>query len=189
MGKTKTRRRSSHTNSSETVDQHDQLHESLDGHDQTNQETTFAKMLEMQQQIFQKCLQSFMETTNTRFDNFLIDTTKTISELKQSLQYKQHEVEDLKTQMSKNQPLNTADVACMKEQLHRVEDNIDHIENQSRRNNVRIDGVPEEANETWEKLKRWLNSKLQNLFYSPNRGRPDQDRTCAPNRSVKSERW
>ena len=39
----------------------------------------------------------------------------------------------------------------MKEQLRRVEDNIDYIENQSRRNNVRIDGVPEEANETWEK--------------------------------------
>ena len=27
------------------------------------------------------------------------------------------------------------------------------------------------------------------LFDSPNRGRPDEDRTCAPNRSFKSERW
>ena len=183
MGKTtKTRRRSSHTNSSATVEQHDQLHdESLDGHDQTNQETTFTKMLEMQQQ---------METTNTRFDNFLTDTTKTIAELKQSLQYTQHEVEDLKTQMSKNQPLNTTDVACMKEQLRRVEDNIDYIENQSRRNNVRIDGVPEEANETWEKTEEMVKQQMtKNLFDSPNRGRPDQDRTCAPNRSFKSERW
>ena len=53
MGKTtKTRRRSSHTNSSATVEQHDQLHdESLDGHDQTHQETTFTKMLEMQQVV------------------------------------------------------------------------------------------------------------------------------------------
>ena len=169
MGKTtKTRRRSSHTNSSATVEQHDQLHdESLDGHDQTNQESTFTKMLEIQQQIFQKCLQSFMETTNTRFDNFLIDTTKTIAELKQSLQYTQHEVEDLKTQMSKNQPLNTADVACMKEQLRRVEDNIDYIENQSRRNNVRIDGIPEEANETWEQTEEMVKQQMTKTFSIP----------------------
>ena len=39
----------------------------------------------------------------------------------------------------------------MKEQLRKVEDKIDHIENQSRRNNARIDGIPEEDNETWEK--------------------------------------
>ena len=159
MGKTtKTRRRSSHTNSSATVEQHDQLHdESLDGHDQTHQETTFTKMLEMQQQIFQKCLQSFMETTNTRFDNFLIDTTKTIAELKQSLQYTQHEVEDLKTQMSKNQPLNTADVACMKEQLRRVEDNILKINPDV--TTYALTAYQKRPTKLGKKLKRWLNSK------------------------------
>ena len=126
----RTRRRSTNTNSSTPVDQH----KSLDGHDVTNKETTFTMMLEIQKQMFQKCLQSFMESTNTRFDNFLIDTTKTISDFTQRLQYTQNEVADLKAEMSKmkNQPLNSApDVACMKEQLRRVEDNIDYIENQS----------------------------------------------------------
>ena len=150
----KTRRRSTNANSSMDVDQHDQ-HDSLDGNDITNKDTTtFTHMLEMQQNIFQKCIQSFMEGTNTRFDNFIIDTTKTIADLKQSLQYTQNEVADLKAEMSKmnNQPLNSAtDVVCMKEQLRKVEDNIDYIENQSRRNNASIDGIPEEDNETWGK--------------------------------------
>ena len=66
--------------------------------------------------------------------------------------------------MSKNQPLNTADVACMKEQLRRVEDNIDYIENQSRRNNVRIDGVPEEANETWGKTEEMVKQQMTKTF-------------------------
>ena len=107
-----------------------------------------------------------METTNTRFDNFLIDTTKTIAELKQSLQYTQHEVEDLKTQMSKNQPLNTADVACMKHNYAESR-TIDYIENQSRRNNVRIDGVPEEANETWGKTEEMVKQQMTKTFSIP----------------------
>ena len=58
----------------------------------SSKETTFTKMLEMQQQIFQKCLQSFMECKITRIENVLIDTTKTIADLKQSLLYTQNEV-------------------------------------------------------------------------------------------------
>ena len=97
----KTRRSSTNANNSMDVDQHDQ-HDSLDGNDITNKDTTIlTQMLEMQQNIFLKCIQSFMESTNRRFDNFIIDTTKTIADLKQSLQYTHNEVADLKAEMSK----------------------------------------------------------------------------------------
>ena len=66
--------------------------------------------------------------------------------------------------MLKNQPLNTADFACMKEQLRIVEDNVDYIENQSRRNNVRIDCVPEEGNETWENTAEMVTQQMTKPF-------------------------
>ena len=47
-------------------------------------------------------------------------------------------------------------------------DKMEYLENQSRRNNIRIDGIPEEPNETWEdtesKAKVALESKLNLPF-------------------------
>ena len=48
---------------------------------------------------------------------------------------------------------------------------MEYLENQSRRNNIRIDGIPEEPDETWEdtesKAKVALESKLNLPFNSP----------------------
>lgn len=38
----------------------------------------------------------------------------------------------------------------IQEDLNQQEERIEYLENQRRRNNVRIDGIPEEENETWE---------------------------------------
>ena len=52
--------------------------------------------------------------------------------------------------------------------LHKYEEKLQYLENQSRRNNVRIDGIPEEDNETWlnteTKAKELLQEKLHFSF-------------------------
>ena len=77
MGKTaaKTRSVSQSNSGAEQLDQHEET--------ATIHEATFNKLLEMQQNIFQKCLQSFMESTNTRIDNFMAETIKSMSDLTQ----------------------------------------------------------------------------------------------------------
>ena len=54
--------------------------------------------------------------------------------------------------------------------LHKHGEKLEYLDNQSRRNNVRIDGIPEEDNETWlnteTKAKEVLQEKL-NLSFEP----------------------
>ena len=45
--------------------------------------------------------------------------------------------------------------------LHKHEGKLKYLENQSRRNNVRIDGIPEEDNETWLNTETQANEVLQ----------------------------
>ena len=49
----------------------------------------------------------------------------------------------------KLQDLNSA-IEEIQDDLDHQEEQMEYLENQSRRNNVRIDGIPEEDNETWE---------------------------------------
>ena len=84
-------------------------------------------------------------------------------ELKSSLQFIQKDVEDLKPvtkQMTKigkelGEVQAQADFHC---------DKMEYLKNQSRRNNIGIDGIPEKPDETWEdsesKAKVALESKL-----------------------------
>ena len=59
-------------------------------------EDMFEKLLQMQQSTFQACLQSFVETTNKRFDNLVRNNAKEIAELRASVQFTQKETDDMK---------------------------------------------------------------------------------------------
>ena len=54
--------------------------------------------------------------------------------------------------------------------LHKHDEKLEYLENQRRRNNIRIDGIPEEDNESWlnteTKVKEALHEKL-NLSFEP----------------------
>ena len=113
-------------------------------------EDMFEKLLQMQQSTFQACLQSFVEATNKRFDNLVRNNAKEIAELRASVQFTQKDTDDMKQAVrSQSEQVRTnirgIDAAAQRE----IEDGIDYIENQTRRNNLRIDGVIESPAETW----------------------------------------
>ena len=51
--------------------------------------------------------------------------------------------------------------------FRRMDDNIDYLENQSRRNNLRIDGVKERAEETWADTEQALRKVLETDLKMP----------------------
>ena len=59
-------------------------------------EDMFENLLQMQQSTYQACLQSFVEATNKRFDNLVINNTKGIAELRASVHFTLKETYDMK---------------------------------------------------------------------------------------------
>ena len=66
---------------------------------------------------------------------------KNLCHIKASLEFSQTEIEDLKPLRHK---LKEAE-----ENLIRVHNSMECLENQSRRNNIRVSGIPESPGETW----------------------------------------
>ena len=103
-------------------------------------EDMFEKLLQMQQSTFQACLQSFVEASNKRFDNLVRNNAKEIAELRASVQFTQKETDDMKqAARSQSEQVRTnirgIDAAAAAAQRE-IEDGIDYIENQTRRNNL-----------------------------------------------------
>ncbi|CAH3172695.1 unnamed protein product [Porites evermanni] len=96
---------------------------------------TLKQMLDVQQSMLKTLFDSFISTVNARVDK-LADS---VASLKASLEFTQKDVGDLSFLKSK-------------------------LENQSRRNNIRVFGIPESAGETWEmaetKVKDAIKEKL-----------------------------
>ena len=92
--------------------------------------STFFKHMVMQQTAFHACLQSFLEATNKRFDDVVRETAMDAAELKASLQFTQNEYiyDNIKKSLYEKS---------------------DVLENQTGRNNQRIDGVAEGNADTW----------------------------------------
>jgi len=78
-----------------------------------------------------------------------VELHKAIYDLKASLEFSQHEIDTLKENMKSRD-------ASVKS----LTDNIDYLENASRRNNIRVDGLPEDRYETWDTTEM----KLRNSF-------------------------
>ena len=116
------------------------------------QQVSFEKMLDVQQKAFQACLQSFVEANNKRVDELVREHAREVADLRMSLQYTQREVDEIKTTIHTqsdrlcNTIRDVEQVSCAQRE---TEDGLDYVENQTRRNNLRIDGVAEIAAENW----------------------------------------
>lgn len=128
------------------------------------QKAQYEDLLRRQQSTFQSFITSIMDSTNKRMDNLI----REIQEIKDSLQYSQAEIIDYKTNQH-SMSLNIKEVVVKMDRLESVMSTIvkksDSLENQSRRNNILIDGVPDNKQESWsqceKKVREILKDKLK----------------------------
>ena len=139
----------------------------------------FKKILETQQEAFRSFMQTYMDCTNKRIDNFIQETTRSITELKSSLEFSQAEILDMKTK----QNLDSVQLKKMSEDLNlatvglkKLEDSCDYLENQSRRNNLRIDRIPENQGETWAQTEDLVKDKMRTALDIPEAASIEVDR-------------
>ena len=87
-----------------------------------------------------------------RVDELVREHAREVADLRMSLQYTQREIEEMKmiihsqSDRLSNTTRDVEQVTCAQREM---EDGIDYVENQTRRNNLRIDGVAEIAAENW----------------------------------------
>ncbi|KAK2172428.1 hypothetical protein NP493_959g00004 [Ridgeia piscesae] len=74
--------------------------------DETESQDAFVqKLLQVQQDVFQTCLQSAIVEINRRVDHFMRETTTSLTELRVSLQYAQMQVDELSAKQNNMTPL------------------------------------------------------------------------------------
>lgn len=130
------------------------------GGDQFVSMATLNEMLKVQERKFKTMFES---SVNERIDSVV----KSVEELKASLAFSQASIDDLQESVTK--------ITKMEDQLDDIQQCLDkhvgkigYLENHSRRNNIRIDGVPEESSESWSVtegiVKKVLSEKLHLEF-------------------------
>ena len=113
--------------------------------------TTVRSLLVVQESMLKTLLESVVNGINARMD----DLERSVSDIKASLEFSQTEIEDLKPLRPK---LKEAE-----ENLIRVHNSIEYLENQSRRNNIRVSGIPESPGQRCgmiQKIKRQRRSRV-----------------------------
>ena len=109
--------------------------------------------------------ESLLSSVNMRIDTVV----KSVAELKASLECSQQDIDDL---MEAADAIDNMDeeLEDIQRGLHKQEEKLEYLENQSRRKNIRIDGILKEDNESWPtteaKVKEALHEKL-NLSFEP----------------------
>ena len=130
------------------------------------QQATFQQVVDAQTKAFQACLQTFVDSMNRRFDAFFSETVTNFTELKASLQFAQIELHEIKNEMHQN--INTGKkIAAIEAELKRLDTATDYMENQSRRNNLRMDGVRERPGDTWAETEEAVRRTLQEQLKLP----------------------
>ena len=131
---------------------------------------TLREMLQMQERMFKSFFDSIVTSVNTRLDSLthsvaelkarIASSEKEMGDLKNSLEFSQKDIDELKPSLLKLQELDSA-IEEIQDDLDHQEKQMEYLENQSRRNNVRVDGIPEEDNETWEKTEAKVKQVLK----------------------------
>ena len=130
------------------------------------QQVAFQSIVDGQLKAFQACMQACVEANNKRFDDFGTVTICDISELKAT----QKELQEVKQSVNVNNDGNIAAdklLAKLTDDIKRVDDAADYMENQSRRNNLRVDGVKEKPGETWQETETALRQVVQRELNLP----------------------
>lgn len=130
---------------------------------QTILPSTVKDFLRQQREDFSSMLTALMNSFNERYDKLL----STVSDIKSSLQYSQKDIESLKKSVEAQDVAQKSfadEVMIIKEDLKEIHNNIDYLENQSRRNNLVFGGIEERGKESWaeseEKVLNILKDKM-----------------------------
>ena len=131
------------------------------------------EMLQLQEGMFKTLVDSLVSNFNSRLDTVVGTVAelktrlnicqKDTKEFKQSLEFSQKDIDELKPCKTKLTEIED-DIEDIYDSIDYHMDKLEYLENQSRRNNIRIDGILEEENESWdtteEKVKQVLAEKL-----------------------------
>ena len=118
------------------------------------------ELMEVQERSFKSFVQMLMDNFTSRIDGLVKD----VQSIKDSLQYSQSDIDVLKNDSSSYNKLieNLENKICViQAELGDAADKRDYLENQSRRNNIRIDGLEEDNNESWEQSETKVRALLQ----------------------------
>ena len=108
------------------------------------------QMMEVQEKSFRSLVKVMIESFNERLDGVIKDVQK----IKDSLEFSQREIHNLKastTRVQESVPRLEEQVSTLQTDLNYLDNNQDYLENQSWQSNLWLDGLPEVPNETWEK--------------------------------------
>ena len=131
---------------------------------------TFAMVRELlitQERLLKAHYQEMFSLTNRQIEML----TSKVEELRISIEFTQKDVTDLKAgdrntaEMAKDADPNLKQrIEAIEAELKALKGKTVYLENQSRRNNIRIDGIPETTGETWDdvetKVKEVLSEQL-----------------------------
>ena len=134
---------------------------------------TLKQMLSMQESTLKSIFESFIMYVNHRVD----DLVKTVAEVKSSLEYTQRDVDDI-GQMAAKLKDAEEEIGTLQTDLRTQDSKLEYLENQSRRNNIRVSGIPESPNETWEV------AEAKQFKSRRNRDRSSQDTQQGKSRTI-----
>lgn len=132
---------------------------SMEGEEVTITLSVLKQMLSAQESLLKTEFQSMISSVTARVN----DLVKTVTEIKTSLEFTQQDVDDAK-KMADDLKEAEYEIMAVKENLESQGSKMEYLENQSRRNNIRVNGIPESENENWdqaeEKVKAAIKTKL-----------------------------
>ena len=109
-------------------------------------------LLATQESTMKSLFESFVASINPRINDLVDDITS----IKASLQFSQQDIDGLKPVKSH--------VDVLEMEIKELQNSIEYLENQSRRNNIRVSGIPESTSESWAnaeaKVKEAIKEKL-----------------------------
>ena len=137
---------------------------------------TVKAMLAFQESAFKSIVDSLISSTVSRIDG-LVDR---VARIEASLEYSQKDIDETKEELKAKEEV----IGDLKQDLDAVKSSITSVkssvtknlekctslENHSRRNNIRVTGIPEERGATWEATEMAVKTVLQeklNLSFTP----------------------
>ena len=133
------------------------------------------KILQMQENTITNFLKMNMELLQTKIDQVSSNLYKEIGSVKQELIDVKKDVLDLKTSVTftedniddKIKQIENRVTSIQPEQLHEIEfikEKANDLENRSRRSNIRVDGLLEADNETWEETEQRVKDMMKDTL-------------------------
>ncbi|CAB4040444.1 Hypothetical predicted protein [Paramuricea clavata] len=122
--------------------------------------STVKELMSQHENAFKVMIDSLIKSTTSRVDGFVKD----LAELKYSLKYSQKDIASQQIELDRNQ----SEIQSMSNEISNIKMSLDKystktvdLENRSRRNNIRVTGIPEKRSETWDDSEAMVKSVLK----------------------------